>query len=401
MTLSAISTMTPDDALAVLLRGVRCVECESIALTHATGRVLAQSVMTDRPSPAMDVSAMDGFALRIADVSRDALAISDEISAGEPAQPLRSDSCARIATGAPIPHGAELVVPREHVDEAGDNITVHAIRASAARMGAHIRRRGENAAEGACVLERGVAIHAPAAAALAAFGVVNPRVTRKVRIALLVTGDEVRTNDDALAPWCVRDSNGPSVTALFARHAWAAPIVPEHVVDSAAALRDALTRAIELHDLVLVTGGVAVGHRDFVATVLDELGALTHFHGVAQRPGRPLLAATLRDRRILCLPGNPVSVMTTARRYALPLARVVGGFSAAEPMSHSVALVEALRDCVPLTRFVPVHISTHGNARALITRGSADSAAVASSDGFVEIPASESGVGPWRFFEWS
>ncbi len=401
MTLAPTSTRTPDEALTLLLSDVSHLENERVPLARATGRVLAQSLVTDRPSPACDVSAMDGFALRIADVSRDSIAIGGQISAGDPQSSLPRNACARIATGASIPLGADLVIPREHVDERGDSIAVQPSHARAAREGAHIRRCGENALQGTVLLERGAVIHAATAAALAAFGVTAPLVTRTVRVAALITGDEIVRDGEPLQPWCVRDSNGPALSALFAEHSWVEPFQCERVPDDATALRDALTRATATHDLVLVTGGVAVGHHDFVASTLEHLHATIHFHGVAQRPGRPLLGASLGRCRVLGLPGNPVSVLTTARRYALPLARCLAGFSAVDAPFHTVTLDQPIVDALALTRFLPVRPHECATVRRLASRGSGDVAAIAASSGFIEIPPFGSGIGPWRFFAWS
>ncbi len=409
MTLTATSTITPEQALASLLAPISPVDHEQVPLSMATGRVLAKALIADRPSPAIDVSAMDGFAMRLADISMTAIPIAGELSAGQPPMSLSPHTCLRIATGAAIPVDADFVVPREHVTESKHSIAVHPDRVAMIRVGAHIRREGENASIGAYILQPGAAIHAPAAAALATFGVCDPAVFRRVRISVIVTGDEV--NDDRgpseppispqIKPWLVRDSNGPAMTALFASFAWADVQSVSHVRDDLIALCTALQDATTTSDMVILTGGVAVGHKDFVPAVLDAIGARTLFHGVAQKPGRPFLGAFAGNCPVLCLPGNPVSVMITARRYAIPVARALAGFSIREAPAESVRLIASIEKPSALTRFIAVRHIEPGFVRALEMRGSGDCVGLGPSNGFVEIPANQTGIGPWNFFNWN
>lgn len=402
MTLAESSSLSPAEAQALMMARLEHVGQERVALAMATGRVLAQPVLADRPSPAMDVSAMDGFAMRLADVSDQAIRIAGAIAAGDGPIDLPLHECVRIATGAPIPLDADVVIPIEHVREHGERITINPERAAGVKFGMHIRRKGENADEGACVLFPGAAIHAPAAAALASFGVTAPSVFRRVRVSVIITGDEVRSRATMpLRDWIVRDNNGPALTAMFSAYSWVELPEQLHVGDSPDALREPLERASRTADLVLVTGGVAVGHRDFVTQTLEAIGANTLFHGVAQRPGRPLLGAIRGACPILCLPGNPVSVLVTARRYALPVARALAGFSQAELPCELVRLFEPPMTAAPVARFLPVRRIAPGFVRALAMRGSGDAAGAAASNGFVEIPAGLSGEGPWNYFDWN
>ncbi len=401
MTLTAISTMTPSQALAALLESIEPVERECVALSQATGRVLAQTLLADRPSPAIDVSAMDGFALRLSDLHMTAIPIAGEVAAGQPPLALPPAACLRIATGAPVPIEADLVIAREHVDEAAQTISVHADRVAHAKSGLHIRRQGENAQEGATILQPGAAIHAPATAALASFGVMSPSVYRRVRITAVITGDEVTDGEGPIADWSIRDSNGSALMALFAACAWIEFAEVRRVQDSKLLLKEVLESAIRTSDFVLVTGGVAVGHKDFVAEVLTEIGARTLFHGIAQKPGRPMLGAQHGGVPVLCLPGNPVSVLVTARKYAMAVARKLAGLSQAEPAAETVRLIDPLAKPHDLTQFLPVRRIAPGMVRALSMRGSGDCVGIAPSNGFIEIPPRSIGDGPWNYFDWN
>ena len=329
---------SPREAIDAARAQVQVVATETIPLAQCNGRVLAQAIHADRDSPALDVSAMDGFAVRMADLIvmaganglpmgapekineamvgggaanvREESAGMSEAMIGHAQIPMRAGHAVRIVTGAPIPIGADVVVRYEDVVVNNGGVRLM-IEASAIKAGANIRRRGENAKCGDEIARAGVVIGAATIGAMASFGVAQVVVRKRVRVALVTTGDELVGAQDQPQPWQVRDSNGPVLESLLGAHAWIEIVSRTHARDDADSLADTLTRAMDIADAVMLTGGVSMGHKDFVPQVAARLGARTIFHKLPQRPGRPMIAAArpavgaIAPRLILGLPGNP------------------------------------------------------------------------------------------------
>lgn len=389
---------SPESALDALLSRIEPVSTESVALRYATGRVLASALRTDRESPAYDVSAMDGFAVRAVDLALGVLPIAGEVRIGKEPPALVQRTALRIVTGAPIPPLADAIVRREHVIERDHTISIDADHAKSVSVGQDIRRRGENAEAGELVLERGAFASASRIAALSMFGASEVIVHRPVRVEILVTGDEL-VDTGPLSPFQIRDGNGPALAALLS-HPWLdvvrLPRAPDDRVALEAAIADALARA----DALVLTGGVSMGVHDYVPDALRAQGVEIVFHKLPQRPGKPILAGIAAGGRpVLALPGNPVSVLVSATRIALPaLARRAGLVHRMQPTS--VELDEPIRKPVDLYWYRPVSIVSAGRARVTESRGSGDIVAAARSDGFVEIPPHASGHGPFAFRAW-
>jgi molybdopterin molybdotransferase len=396
---------SPAEAVAALLECLSPVATECIPLELAAGRVLAESIVTDRPSPAADVSAMDGYAVRIAAMEPGEIRVVGEVRIGRrpPELPAGRQVALRIVTGAPVPPGADAVVKREDVQEHGDHIAISADALAALRPGLAIRRRGENAPTGAQVAGAGTPISPPVAAALALFGCESAAVHRKVRVGVLVTGDELVRPGTQPTEWELRDSNGPALMNFLSVPAWIQPQDggPRRAVDDPGAVKDAIATLLAACDAVLITGGVSMGDRDFVPGALAALGARVIFHRLPQRPGKPVLAATMSGGQpVLALPGNPVSVMVTARRIAAPVLRRLAGFTV-HPPPPLVRIQNADAKQADLWWHRPVRLTAPGMAELVPLTGSGDVPSVAESDGFVELPPGESGEGPRAFYGWS
>src|SRR5262245_39971190 len=211
---------SPSQAIEALSRLLEPVGCEHVPLSQAVGRVLAQPLLSDRPSPAADVSAMDGYAIRLADAALQTLKVSDEVRIGQPPRPLAPRSAAKIVTGGPVPPGADTVIRREDVRESPDSILIPPEIARQLKPGHSIGRRAENLPANHLVLDAGIEITAPAAAALACSGEHKPLVRRKVRVGVLVTGDELIADDETPTAYQLRDSNGPTLRTLLSRIPW-------------------------------------------------------------------------------------------------------------------------------------------------------------------------------------
>ncbi|SDK80415.1 molybdopterin molybdotransferase [Franzmannia pantelleriensis] len=304
-------------ALAALLDGVTRLAAEPLPLDVAGGRVLADSVTARLDVPPFDNSAMDGYALN----SRDAgqwLPISQRITAGQPAKPLAPGSCARIFTGGEIPPGADCVVMQERV-ERDDEL---ALFPAGIPAGDNLRRRGRDVSAGAVLLEAGQTLNAAALGHLAGQGITEVSVTRRPRVALLSTGDEVIDPGQPLAPGQIYNSNRPMLRQLIEQFG-AEVVLVSRVADDLETTRRCLADAAAQADMVVSTGGVSVGEEDHVKTALTELGELDLWR-LAIRPGKPLAIGRLprpdgSSARFVGLPGNPVSGFVGAWLFLRPL----------------------------------------------------------------------------------
>lgn len=388
---------SPAAALDALRARIEAVGIERVAAAGAAGRVLAEGIVTDRPSPAADVSAMDGFAIRVADRPLASIPIAGEIRIGREPPELAPGTALRIVTGGAIPRGADAVVRIEDVTVDGGAIRI----AGAARIaeGAEIRRAGENADAGAIVAHEGTLIDAAIATAIASFGAAEVAVRRKVRVAIVVTGDELVDAGARATPWQVKDSNGPALAASLAR-TWVELVRTPRVADDERATREAIAGALADCDALVLTGGVSMGNRDHVPDALRACGVEVLFHKLPQRPGKPVLGGIAEGGRpVLALPGNPVSVLVTARRLALPAIAARGGIARVAPPAR-VRLVPAPDETISLWWHRPVRLASDGTASIVPSRGSGDVVAIAASDGFVEIPPGTAGEGPFPFYAW-
>ena len=396
-----MSLLAPGDALRALLQRIESVDDETVPLRKARGRVLAAPLLTDRPSPPCDVSAMDGFCIRTADL-RARMRITGEVRIGTEASLLTPGCAMRIVTGAHVPPNADAILRVEHVREEDGFLIVDESLQRRMEPGADIRRRGENAPAQALALHAGTLMGAPQMGVLATLGPPEVAVHRMLRVALLTTGDELVEPGTDASPWQIRDSNGPQLEALLDKP-WLQLRVLARVGDNEAATLTAIRAALLEHDALIVTGGVSMGHRDHVPQALAQAGVELVFHRLAQRPGKPLLGGVASGGKpVLALPGNPVSVLACARRFALDALALRAGFvftEAAFPPS-----VELLR--TPTSDHASVHWyrlakrTTEGLV-LLEARGSGDLITLGQSDGFVEIPPNTTGFGPFPFYAWS
>ncbi|QFU00214.1 Molybdopterin molybdenumtransferase [Halomonas sp. THAF5a] len=293
---------------------------EGVALEAAAGRVLAEPARATLDMPGVDNSAMDGYALRLDDLAAagGGLSVVQRIPAGAGVQRLAEGGCARIFTGASVPLGADAVVPQERV-WVGDDGRVRFPAEIAA--GANIRRRGEESRAGDNLLAAGTRLTAAAIALLAGQGIASVTVHRRLRVALITTGDELIAAGQVWRPGAVYDSSGPMLRTLLAGQGCEVLDLGP-VLDTPEALAAVLAEARDTADLVLCTGGVSVGEEDHVRPVLERLGGIA-FHGVAMKPGKPFALGWLGASReagtpLIGLPGNPVASLVGWQLLALP-----------------------------------------------------------------------------------
>ncbi|MBS0293689.1 MAG: molybdopterin molybdotransferase MoeA [Proteobacteria bacterium] len=315
MTQKARAPLKPlDEALADLLgRAVPLAGSDTVSTFDADGRVLAQSAMSPLQVPPQDNSAMDGYAVRSADIAAAgvALQVSQRIAAGQAGAPLAAGTAARIFTGAPVPAGADAIVMQEDCEplDEGARVRINAVP----QPGQWIRRAGEDIRLGAQVLAAGTRL-TPAALGLAAsIGLAELQVARRPRVALFSTGDELvmpgQVQPAEMPPGAIYNSNRFVLRAMLLRLGCEVTdlgIVPDQREATVAALR----RASEGHDLILTSGGVSVGEEDHIKPAVQSLGSLDLWQ-IAIKPGKPFAYGRVGGAHFMGLPGNPVSSLVT------------------------------------------------------------------------------------------
>lgn len=296
--------------------------------SDSVGLVLAEDVMSPEALPAFANSAMDGYAVRSEDVAGASeetpvtLTVTGEVVAGAAGTgPVEPGSAVRIMTGAPLPPGADAIVPVEVTTESGSDVAI--VRPSG--RGEYVRPVGQDVVAGARLLPAGRRITPPDLALLIAAGVRRVRCFPAPRVAILSTGDELVHVDVDPRPGQIRDSNGPMLAALV-RQAGGVPYLAGPVRDERGAMIEALESNLGHADLVLLTGGVSAGTRDLVAGVIGHLGEAAKFK-VAMQPGMPQVVGKIGDVPVLGLPGNPVSAFVSFEVFVRPAMRVLQGRS--------------------------------------------------------------------------
>ncbi len=319
------SLLTFEEAQARILAAARTLPAESVQVGDAAARVLAEDVRSTVDLPPFPSSAMDGYAIRSADLPG-TLRVVGESAAGAPfAGTLGPGDALAISTGAVVPEGADAVAPVEIVVK-HDNNTVEVGRELEA--GASVRLRGGDISAGDVVAPAGTRLGPAALAGIAAVGVASVSCTRRPRVAILATGSELVVPGESLEPGQIYESNTLMLAAALAV-AGAEIVSAPAVRDDEAALRKALERGLEC-DVLVTSGGVSVGEHDLVREVERELGVDEVFWRVAIKPGKPLAFGTRGETLVFGLPGNPVSALVGAELFVKPALRALQGI--AEPL---------------------------------------------------------------------
>jgi molybdopterin molybdotransferase len=377
--------LSVDEALEVLLAGARPVaEVEDVSALEATDRVLARAQASTMDVPPMDNSAMDGYAVRAADVKApDArLRVAQRIQAGSVGRALEAGTAARIFTGAPVPPGADAIVMQEFCATDGDHVIVKKVP----EKDAWIRRRASDIAKGAQILTAGIRLRPQDTGLAASVGIKSLPVRRRVRLGLFFTGDELVMPGDALPPGRIYNSNRFTLNGLaqvFGCEVRDYGIVP----DSLEATRAVLKRAAGECDVIVTSGGVSVGDADFVKPAVEAEGSLLMWK-IAMKPGRPLAFGKVGQAAFIGLPGNPVSSFVTFLIFVRPFLLKTQGI--AEVAARAIAARADFEWAEPDARreFLRVKWNAHGGLDLYPTQDSAVLASTAWADGLVDNPAS-------------
>ncbi len=381
-----------DQALEQLLATASPLGAERVSVFEADGRVLAEDVRAPFDLPMFDYSAMDGYALAASDLAAGApleLLVVGESAAGSGFDELVSRTTCRIFTGAPMPRGADTVVMQEEVETFERDGAQLARFREAPPAGKHIRRQGEDLAHGSTAIAAGTRLTPGKVALLAALDRAAVSVTRRPIVAVMGTGDELRSPGDPARPASVVESNGFYVSALARRVgavARLAPFIPDRLELAAASIARELTGC----DVLVTIGGVSVGTRDVVRPALEAAGVTLDFYKVAMKPGKPLTVGRRGATVVLGLPGNPASACLTFALFGVPLLRALSGLSTATTPQRSMRVLGRLTRSPGRTEFARARFVEHQGQQAaelLPNQASGAVTSFASAEALVVIPA--------------
>ena len=376
--------LSVDEALETLLAGARPVtEVEQVPTMEAVNRVLARAQSSAMDVPPMDNSAMDGYAVRLSDLSSSEkkLKVAQRIPAGSVGKPLQPGTAARIFTGAPVPPGADAVVMQEDCSVSGDFVVIKKFP----REGEWVRRTGSDIRKGDVVLVAGKRLLPQDTGLAASIGIKTLPVCRKVRLGLFFTGDELVMPGDPLPPGRIYNSNRFTLNGLAA--AFGCEVRDYGIVpDRLDATREVLRRAAGENDIIVTSGGVSVGDEDHVKPAVEAEGSLLMWK-IAMKPGRPLAFGKVGKAAFLGLPGNPVSSFVTFLIFVRPFLLKTQGQT--ETIPHAIDARADFDWPAPDARreFLRVKWNARGGLDSYPTQDSAVLTSTSWADGLLDNPA--------------
>ncbi|NUX52074.1 molybdopterin molybdotransferase MoeA [Paraburkholderia youngii] len=377
------------DALAILLDAARAIDgIETLPTLDALNRVLATDVTSPLDVPPMHTSAMDGYAVRIADLAHGSrLPVSQRIPAGHAPAPLAPNSAARIFTGATVPAGADAVVMQEQTEVAGDEVTiVHRPQA-----GEWITAQGADIRAGSVILPAGTRLTPQALGLAASVGCAQLAVRRRVKVAVFFTGDELTMPGEPLKPGAIYNSNRFTLRGLLEKLGCD---VTDYgiVVDQLDATRATLREAAEAHDLILTCGGVSVGEEDHVKPAVEAEGRLSMWQ-IAMKPGKPLAFGAVRrgaagtaETFFIGLPGNPVSSFVTFLLFVRPFVLRLAGVQAVAPRALSLRADFTQGKADRRNEFLRARVNAAGGLELFANQSSAVLTSTVWGDGLIDNP---------------
>jgi len=378
-----------EEARERVLAAVRVLPSERVPLAEAARRIVATDITTSLDLPVFDNSAMDGYAVRVADLKAASaenpvrLNISQHIPAGtKRIAAIGAGQCARVFTGSPVPPGADAVVMQEDVVRESDTAAFQ----EAVRPWENVRFRGEDVKAGSVVIKAGERVTAGVIALLGALGISEIAVHRRPTVALLATGNELREPVQPLQVGEIYESNRAALAALLG-DAGALPRLFPLIPDALDKTRQMLCRAFEECDVIVTSGGVSVGELDFVKDAFRELGGTTEFWRVAIRPGKPFLFGSLGEKLLCGLPGNPVSAFVTAAVLVWPvILRLQGARDVDLPVQFAIT-DDAFVNKADRRHLMRVRVDGNGHVSLAGLQASHALGSLAAANGLVDVPA--------------
>jgi molybdenum cofactor synthesis domain-containing protein len=381
-------TIPLEEALAAILEAAIPIErTERIPLQDAAGRVLASSPLAAMDVPPFDRAAMDGYAVRAEDTfgagrydPRVLRAIEKVYTGQLPTKPVGPGECTEIATGAPMPHGADAVVMVEETERVPASEDVRVFTPVYPRQ--HVGRRAADIAAGQPVVSSGEVLNPSRIGALAAVGVLDVEVYARPRVAILSTGNEIVEPGQRLGPGQIYDINRFTLTAITEAHGGTAVPLPT-AADTLDALSAAIDTALQA-DVLVFSGGSSVGERDLILDVLVKRGEVL-FHGVAVKPGKPTVFGKVGGKPVIGMPGYPTSCLSNGYMLLLPMVRKMARLPAHCPQTTRVPLARRIVSTTGRHQFYTVRVAD-GTALPAF-KASGDITSMAHADGYIEIPA--------------
>jgi molybdopterin molybdotransferase len=381
--------LEPQAAEKLIAEHLTCMPIESLPVGQCAGAVLRENIYAERDHPPFDRVAMDGVALASAAAAtgRRRFKVESTQAAGDPALTLGFiENCIEVMTGAVLPQGCDTVVPVERLSSADGYVEIEAGLSTPAWGNVH--RRASDRTQGALLLATGNLLHAPEIAVAASAGMARVRVSSQPAIMVISTGNELVEPGDPIEPHQIRRSNAYAVAAALRQRGFQR-VADDHLPDDESVLRQRLRVHLNTHEVLVLSGGVSMGRFDLIPKVMEQIGVRCVLQSIAQRPGRPMWFGTsAQGRAVFALPGNPVSTLVCLVRYVVPALYAAMGVPAKD--CERIALAAAISWQQRLTGFIPVRVSHDDWARPWATpcfpNGSGDFAALALTDGFIELP---------------
>ena len=381
------------NAQKCILESVRLLAAESAGLEQSLGRVLAEDVRANRDIPPYDVSAMDGYAVRSADLANVpvTLEIIEDIKAGDmPGKTVQAGRCARIMTGAPVPQGADAVIRVEDTELVSDKKVQINV---AVKSGNDIRLQGEGMRNGDVVLTAGTEITPGVTGVLATVKRAQVQVYRRPRVAILSTGNELEGMDDPVDPDKIPNSNSYALMAQV-QALGMEPDLLGIARDDPAELEEYLQRGLRF-DVLLVSGGTSVGVHDYVRPTIEALGVQMKFWRVAMKPGHPVAFGTTEKCKVFGLPGNPVSSMVCFEQFVAPALRSMMGHARIYRRTIAARLTHNVKHQPGRTEFIRVTLAKDERGYTATSTGAQGSGmllSMARADGLMVVPAESTGI---------
>jgi molybdopterin molybdotransferase len=373
-----MAMLSVEEAQARLLALAEMLPVESVPLAEASGRWAAEAIVARRNQPAADLSAMDGYAIRFADLPGPWTIVGESAAGAGLDRAIGAGEAARIFTGAPLPPGADTILIQEETTRDGDRLLLTGDQPD--RQGLFVRPRGSDFTDGTLLIGAGAPL-TPARIALTAMGVYGSAlVRRRPRVVIHSTGSELVPPGAPAEGVMLPSSNGLMLAALLGD---TAQIDDRGIVrDDLDALTRAFTDAASVADILVTTGGASVGDHDLVRPALARAGASLDFWRVAMRPGKPIMAGQLGRTLVIGLPGNPVSAFVTATLFLKPLVARLAGAADPLPLWHRLPLATALRANGERADFLRAEI-VDGALRVLPDQDSASLSTLAAADALI------------------
>jgi len=374
-----------DEAKTIISKHLRKFSSSYISIEKCVGRTLRQDIVADRPLPPFNRSMMDGYALRFSDIAKvDSFNISATAAAGTQKITLNDKigSCIEIMTGAVVPNGADIVVPYEETEYL-DNGEIRISPSNRRHLGSAIHPIGSDHNSNEILVRAGCIIGSREIAIAATCGYSKLKISNNPSIAVVTTGDELVSVSEIPKSYQSRRSNDLSMVATLNSLGYQVKECA-HLNDERISMKASLLRLTKSYEIVLVSGGVSKGKKDFIPGILDEIGLTCQFHGVAQKPGKPLGFWSNDLCSVFALPGNPQSTLICIHQYVLPALKAASGNNINK--NTSVDLLDSATGIENITTFLPVSVTAENKATQCPCQNSGDLVRILSSDGYIELP---------------